>query len=194
MIQTTIAIRRSSGLWGGVSSETVKRYREELEELKERLDAFSFIYEHNLFGGEVLKALRDEIEGEIKYCLFYEEFKLRLSEPTFSEWVFTMKPKGEQWTKTNGRIKAIIELDRTGIMVKVTLRYENDSRNLIFYEENRYTKSPYWHLKSDASIMAKVQELRKEANAFLNEHLNPLYSQYEAKLLRELLHLEGNNG
>jgi hypothetical protein len=202
MIQTEIAIRRGIGLWGGVSPETVKRYREELEALKKQLSDFSFLYERTLFGGELRKALIDEIDEELKYCLFYDEFNHR-SEPNFGQWVFRkqedinadkqdwQKVPGDQWTKTNGRVKAIIQFDRRGLMVKISLSYENDSTNLKFYERHYHYKEGIQeaHLKSEASIEARVQQFKDEADAYLNEHLYPLYSQHEAELLKQLLHL-----
>lgn len=205
MINTVITIRRGSGLWGGVSPETVKRYREELEELKKKISDFSFLYERNLFGSSDLKrALDTEIDQEIKYCLFYDEYLKRQTEPNFNEWVLRkqeeinlnkenwQKVPGDQWTKTNGRIKAIIQFDKTGIMTKIALDFKNDSDSLKFYEgESSYRKSvvPIAHLKSEASIEARVQDFKNEADTFLNEHLNPLYSQYEAELLKQLIHL-----
>lgn len=204
MITTEITIRRSSGLWGGTSPETVKRYREELEKLKKELDGFGFIYEHNLLGSEeLMKSLKGEIDQEIEYCLFYDEYRNReASDSNLGKWVFMkqedikpeydwLKVPGEQWTKTNGRIKAIVQLDRTGIMVKITLEYKNDSEHLKFYERPYALKLPTAHVKSEDSINAKVQELKNEADTFLEDNLNPLYSQYEIDLLKQLLHLTG---
>jgi hypothetical protein len=204
MIDTQISIRRGSGLWGGVSPESVKRYQEELEELKKKLSDFDFLYERNLFGGGLKKALAAEIEQEVKYCLFYEEFGKRQNEPDFGKWVFKTKEEvnaareywravsGDQWTKTNGRVKAIIQFDKSGIMVKIILSYENDSTNLKFYEKPYNDKDglAVVHLKSEASIQTKLQYFQSEADAFLADHLYPLYSQNEAQLLRQLLHIE----
>jgi len=211
MITTEITIRRGSGLWGGVSPDTVKRYREELEKLKKELNDFDFIYGHNLLGSEeLMKSLKGEIDEEIKYCLFYDEYRNReASDSNLGKWVFMkqedikpeydwLKVPGEQWTKTNGRIKAIIQFDRTSIMVKITLEYKNDSEHLKFYEASYRSikhgewtrKPPTAHLKSEDSINAKVQELKNEADTFLEDNLNPLYSQYEIDLLKQLLHLK----
>ena len=200
MIDIEISIRRGSGLWGGVSPETVQRHQKELEELKEKLKSFSFLHHHNLFGSkELMEKVSGVIEQEIKYCLFYDEHRNRqANEPNLGEWVFTkqedIKPKysfipisGEQWTKTNGRVKAIIQFDRTGLMVKITLQYENDSPNLSFCEQSRYNKPKPFHLKSEDSINTKIQELKNEADAFLKEHQYPLYSTYEIDLLKQLL-------
>lgn len=204
MITTGIAIRRGSGLWGGISPEAVKRYREELEKLKKELQDFNFIYGHNLLGSEeLMKSLQREIDQEIKYCLFYDEYRNReASDSNLGKWVFTkqedIKPKydwqevpGEQWTKANGRIMAIIQFDRTGIMVKITLGYKNDSECLKFYEASYGSvKLPTAHVKSEDSLNAKVQEFQNKADAFLVDNLNPRYSQYEVDLLKQLLHLK----
>jgi len=204
MITTEITIRRSSGLWGGISPDTVQRYQQELEKLKKELQDFGFIYEHSLLGSEeLMKSLRAEIDQEIKYCLFYDEYRnRRASDSNLGEWVFTKQEDippeyhwkevpGEQWTKANGRIKAIIQLDRTGIMVKITLEYKNDSECLKFYEDSYYRTKPLSaHVKNEDSLNAKVQEFQNKADAFLADNLNPLYSQYEADLLEQLLHLK----
>lgn len=200
MLSTAISIRRSSGLWGGVLPETVERYRKELEELKKRLEDASLLYEHNLFGSEPLMTeVQAVIAKEIKYCLFYEEYRSRrTSEPNFGEWVFTkqedIKPKhdwlkvpSEQWTKTNGRVKAIIQFDRSGIMVKLTLEYQNDSDSLTFFIKGYQHVLPSVHVKSAASIEAKVQEFKSQADAFLEEHMYPLYDTTDFDLLKQLL-------
>ena len=201
MLQTIVSIRRSSGLWGELSPESVEQYRKELENRKKELSDFSFLYRQILFGGEELtKAVQSQIEEEIKYCLFYEEFRQRQNEPTFGEWIFTkqddiklqyewQKIPGEQWTKRNGRVKATIQFDRTGMMVKLSLSYANDSDNLKFYEKPYSHKPEEAHLKSEASIEARVQQFKEQADAFLNDHLYPVYSQSEVNLLYQLLHI-----
>lgn len=207
-LQTEISIRWGSGLWGGVSPESVKRYLGELEELKKQLTDFSFLYERTLFGGELRKALCTSIDEEIEYCLFYEEFGKRQNEPDFGKWVLRKQEEinahseywrqapGDQWTKTNGRVKAIIQFDRGGLMAKITLDYQNDSSHLKFFEHGYNTTIPTAtaHLKSEASIEARVEQFKSEADAFLNTHLYPLYSQNEADLLKGLLHLGGLGG
>lgn len=199
MISPEITIRRSSGLWGGVSPQTVETYRIELEDIKKQLGDFSFQYEHTLLGSkDMMAGIQAAITEEISYCLFYYEYQEKKSEIDFEEWVFTKQedikakdtwnpPPGEQWTKTNGRVKAIIQFDRTGKMVKLTLHYENDSSNLRFVDPSRYNNPKVFHVKSEASIKNKIQELKEEADAFFNDHLYPLYSQYDIDLLKQLL-------
>ena len=143
MLTTQIVIRRGSVLWGGVSPDAVQRYRQELEELKKELDSFSFVYDLNLLGSKTLmEGLQAVITEEITYCQFYDEYRIReASDSSLGQWVFTKQEDteplyhwqevpGDQWTKTNGRVKAIIQLDRTGTMVKITLEYKNDSEYL----------------------------------------------------------------
>jgi len=148
-----------------------------------------------------MRSLLAEIDQELEYCLFYDEYQNRkASTPNLGEWVFTkqedIEPEyswrevpGEQWTKTNGRIKATIQLDRTSLMVKITLEYKNDSNHLKFYEAPYREKPSVTHLKSENSISDKIQELKNEADAFLMANLSPHYSQYD--LLNQLLCLNG---
>ncbi len=191
MILVEFNIRRYSGLWGGVTPETVKRYREELEQMNSEIREFRHV--RALFvSDELTRELREAIDEEIKYCLFYDEHRNRQSEPNFDQWVFRKqedipdlfgweKAPGEQWTKTNGRIKAIIQFDRTSKMVKITLDYENDSQHIGFYEVPYKRQVPIFRLKSEESIKAAVEEFKQDADCFLEKRLLPggSYSDFD---------------
>lgn len=198
MINTEINIRRSGGLWGGVSPENVKRYQEELETLKKEIHDFR--YERYLFVSPDLRGQLDStIEQELDYCAFYDEYQRRLrDEPGFGEWVFRKQedipklygwkdPPGEQWTKTNGRVKAIIQFDRTGKMVRITLKYENDSTAIHFYAKPYKFHVPMFHVKSEKSIDEAVQEFKRDADTFLAQRLLPPGATSDLDYLKQLL-------
>ena len=127
---------------------------------------------------------------EISYCNFYRECTERQKEPNFNQWTFLkkeeikplygwQKPQGEQWTKTNGRVRATIQYDRSGIMVKLTLSYKNDSPTLEFIEN---VKDVVAHASKESSINAKVVDLKKTAEAFMGVHLLPRYERIMLEL------------
>lgn len=200
MITPELNIRRYSELWGGVTPETVKRYREELEQMQK--DIQDYTHERILFvSPKLVSSLSSAIGEEIKYCLFYDEYLERLSDSKLGQWVFRKqedipdlygwkKAPGEQWVKTNGRIKAVIQFDRTGIMVKITLEYDNDSKNLKFYERSYRQHVPTFRLKNENSIEEAVRELKRDADRFLEDRLFPLGSNTDFNTLKELLHIK----
>jgi hypothetical protein len=195
MVSVKLEIRRSNDLWGGVTPETVKRYLGELEAEKEKL---SKLFLDSMFlNREMMEKLNSLIDQEISYCHFYEEYRKRSSEPNFNTWVFTkqadIKQKydwipvlGDQWTKTNGRMKATIQYANTGSMTKLTLSYRNNCESLNFYDDNRKDGHSV-HLKSEASIQANVNEMKILGDSFLAEHLYPVYTRNDEKVLSELL-------
>ena len=127
------------------------------------------------------------VDNELKHCSFYFEYQKRCeSEPTLSQWIFKdkedIKPRwewvvvpGEQWVKTNGKIRAIIQFDRSGKRVKISLIFENDSSTLSFVDRYEGDKFKPVHLKNETSIANKVAEFKVEADAYLSDHEYPLY-------------------
>jgi len=186
MLDFMLNVRRRS--WQGVSTETVKNYLDELNKFKDELNDIHFTYRHSLFGSdELVKEIQNLIEEELNLCSFYFEYQKRyVSEPNFNQWVFKekedIKPRfnwvevqGEQWVKTNGKIMAIIQFDRSGKRVKISLSFENDSSTLSF--EDRYVENKIKpvHLKNEASIANKVAEFKMKADAYLSNHEYPQY-------------------
>jgi hypothetical protein len=201
MVSVKLEIRRSNDLWGGVTPETVKRYLGELEAEKEKLR--EILLDMWILNKGMMDALNIAIDKEISLCHFYEEFLKRSTEPNFNTWVFTKQADaltasdlawnenpGDKWTKTNGRVKATIQFDNTGLMTKLTLSYENNSQCLSFYETGRGHEQTA-HLKSETSIQAKVNEMKLIADTFLADHLYPLYTRNDEKVLSQLLFIEG---
>ncbi len=186
MIDLMLNVRRR--FWHGVSTESVQNYLEELTKFKDELDTMNFTYRHSLFGSDkLIEDIQELVDKEIKFCSFYDEYQKRSeSEHSFNQWIFNnkedIKPRrawdevhGEQWIKTNGKIKAIIQFDRTGKRVKISLNFENDSSTLSFMD--RYVKHKFKpvHLKNETSIANKVAEFKMKADAYLSDHEYPQY-------------------
>ena len=199
MITVELNIRRYSGLWGGVTSETVKRYKEELEQMQK--DIQDYTHERILFvSPEITNGLKSAISQEIKYCLFYDEYLQRQSETKLGQWAFRKqedipdlsgwkKAPGEQWVKTNGRIRAVIQFDRTSVMVKISLEYENDSASLNFYERAYHHQVPTVRLRNENSIKEAVRQFKRDADRFLEDLMFPAGASTEFNTLQELLHI-----
>jgi len=202
MLNTEISIRRTFALWQEFSAKSVEIYLKELNEMKEKLKAIGWDYQRSLFGSkDLLEKLENSLGTEISYCNFFKEYLTRRLEANFDLWVFTKKediktlyewkkPQGDQWTKTNGRVKATIQLDRSGAMVKISLEFENDSLQLQFLEHKECQPC---HVKTESSIAEKVQAFKTYADAFMKEHEMPRYCSERAEydILQKLLCVEG---
>ncbi len=186
MLDLRINIRRR--FWHGISTEEVQNYLEELTKFQEKLDTMDFMYRHNLFGSDkLIKEIQELVDKELKLCSFYQEYQKRYeAEPNFNQWILKEKedipPRGgwreahgEQWVKTNGKLKAIIQFDRSGKRVKISLSFENDSIALSFMGRYEETKIKPVHLKNEASIAKKVAEFKMKADAYLSDHEYPQY-------------------
>ena len=207
MIDLMLNVRRR--FWDGVSTETIQNYLENLTKFKDALNTIRFTYSHNLFGSDkLLKEIQELVDKELKFCSFYFEYQKRCeSEPNFNQWIFKneedIKPQwgwkeaqGEQWVKTNGKIKAIIQFDRSGIRVKMSLSFENDSSSLNFmgrYVENKIRPV---HLKNETSIANKVVEFKMKADACLSDHEYPEYCAEKTSIdtLNKLLWINDSVG
>jgi len=184
-----------------VNQKTVSDYLKELEETTNHIKENSFENKRLLFVSmkmekEILEALRAEID----FCKFYLELNEKKSaEASFGKWVFTkkenvktnyewVKAKGDQWTKTNGKVKVTIEIDRSGLMTKIILTAKNDSQILKFIDSasNPLEKS---HLKNLKAINQKIEVFKTQADSFLNEHQFPKYNPTNCRynILRKLL-------
>ncbi len=190
MIDLEIKIRRAWPLWKddfGVSD--VENYLKELRETEENIRVNSFNYEHVLFGNDkIIESVRKLISQETKYCEFFIDHQKRILEPDYNKWVFLkkedikplsdwMKPQGEQWIKTNGRVKATIQFDRSGSLVKIKASFENDNEylNFIDYETNARVEKTA-HLKNEENINKKVEEYKTYADRMMGEYIYPRYT------------------
>lgn len=172
-------------------SEDVKRYLTALEEAKELLKNSAWNVNYLLLNdSSMLKNVMEEIEREIKYCKFYLDLQERESNESLNQWVFNKKediekpdyyqePTGEQWVKSNGRIKAIIQFDRTKKMVGLEVKFKNDNQILQFYDGYYDNKdlSRKSHLKSPESIIIRVEEYKAYADEVMKKRLFPRWNQ-----------------
>lgn len=181
-------------LYGDNYPQAVERYRKELEDEQTKLAAWTFPYQEGL-----IQKIQEAVAAEIKLCDFYTEFNKRRNEGQLKEyhWQFIEQKDtneyragqwqnavGDWWVRTNGRVQATILIDRTGTMVKISLNVENDSKALTFCDVRYF---PSAHVKSEASIVAKIDEFKEIADRFLNEHIYPKYTRGDAIVLDELL-------
>lgn len=163
-------------------SDYEKALQEKLQALKD-----TWLIRAALINEELIKNMKSALENEIKYCQFHSEYLDRVAnESGFNEWGFTEnvessywdKKIGDEWTRTNGRIKAIIRIippETEGKMTRIELRYQNDSSVLTFID--RYAKENRPHnLKNPESIKQRINELKDEAVEYFGLHLYPQWT------------------
>ena len=208
MIETFIQMRRSNYFWKGISKETIGHYIKGLKRTLKEFDYSNKLTFRRLLNtnDKIAEEVKDLIEQEIKYCEFYFELSKRSKEKNFNEWYFIKKENREMrydwitavdcWTKTNGKIRATIDIDRvTGKRVKVSLKIENDSEALEFVGTNKdSTEKGYTHLASEDSIKKQIEEYKKETEAYFKEYDYPSYcrEKKEMEALNKMLRIDEN--
>ena len=204
-INFDIYIRRETMFWDDFSSSYVQEYAIKLQEAREELNKIRWVYESKLWGNRsLIDKMINEIDTELKYCQFYEEYAEReKTDPMLNTWVFIkkedvkpvrewMKPQGDRWIKTNGRIKATIEIDRSGVMTKLTLRYENDSASIEFMDRYRSNKSEnIAHLRNEESIKQRISDFKEQVNQEIKQRMFPIYytEKRNYDVFKKLLHI-----
>lgn len=155
---------------------------------------------HLFLSEDLFKKIETVLSEEISYYKFYLEFQAKQKEPNFNKWVFTPKERvvkeyshqetHDQWTKTNGRIRAIVEIDKSGKMTKISVRFRNDSEALKFID-NYYgqPKIKPAHAKNIQSITQNIEKYKQISDEFLQEHLFPPYNAEKRSfdILKKLL-------
>ncbi len=201
-------MHRNMGFWRGVTPERVGGYLKDLLELEKELDEYRI-----RTPLEPNKDLKEDIKravvDEIKYCRFYFEYRKRTKEADFSTWIFQAREEinkeetddwkkvGEnisRWRKSTGKMKAIIEIDTSEIRTKISLKLDNDSKCLTFYE-GRYGQPRdicYKHLSKKQKIEEYIECLKNEVDVLhIPEHAFPncLAERKNFMCLKELLHI-----
>ena len=145
--------------------------------------------------GEYICALDDEI----KLCKFYYEYNKKAKDEQFNTWKYeeSFKPHDYVvarpcWVRTNGKLRAIINLVSGISTTDVKLTIENDSKCLEFMEKAVEVVSSR-HLKNKESINAEIERLKKMAELKFKEHEFPRYKLEVKRFenLKKLLHIEG---
>lgn len=154
-----------------------KTVKDALEELEIFRQCYSF---REITNDELYKKMLDTLTWELKYCQFHREILNRMKdEPNFNLWVFTKKedikplydwrpPEGDEWTRTNGRVKATIRIMRREKSTSIQVTYRNDSKVLTFVDQYNEGDSKPRSLKNEDSINHYIEELKKEADERLS--------------------------
>lgn len=210
MITIEKRIDRTRVLWQGVNKERVGDYIKMLSRMKKDLNSWSSYETQKVLNvsGDLLKKIERAIDEEIALCKFYFEFlKRQAKEKNFNEWVHLTKEqrkeageydwqiKGDCWTKTNGKVRARITIDReSGVMAGVELGFENDSGNLTFFDGSH--GSPHamglrTHRKTEKGITEQIEVYKQRAEEALSEIQYPHYCSEKNMMdcLKELLHV-----
>lgn len=194
--------RESYDFQNGVNPETIKQRLQALTEYYEWLhkEGGWTARRHLFLSEELVGAIEKQLQQEISYCKFYLEIQEKMPKPNFNKWIFAkkgepgyeddwQKPNCEQWVKTNGRIKAIVEIDRSGKMTEIRVQFKNDSGTLTFIDYYSHPKIKPSHVKSPESITERIKEYKQYADKFLKEHMFEQYNE-EARsfnLLKKIL-------
>ena len=200
-IRYDTAIRRDS-FWKGITKESVGRWIASLLHEKKQLE--------DLWRGSQLESLginekrRDtlisEIDEELKLARFYMGHFKRMKEPNFNEWVFKRASEPQMpyndgniaapsWIRTNGKIKAFIEVKDNVSSVRISLAVKNDNQYLHFCEKPG--EISYANLRKKESVDTKVVELKAVAEQLFRKYEYPQYCDElrRKKTLDVLLHL-----
>ena len=203
MISFNVVISR---VWLDPTDGDYSRYETELHEKLKALKDTWLIREATI-NEELLKEMQAALETEIKYCQFRTEYLNAIAnESGFNDWVFTEnvesgyweKTTGDEWVRTNGRIKATIRIippKTEGKMTRIELKYRNDSNVLTFIDHSEETR-PTHNLKNPESIKERIKELKKEADEYLDSHLYPRWHVEERNLkgLNKILCIQKRRG
>jgi len=210
MIEVESIVDRHGFLLEGVNKERVGNYIKELSGLKKHLTSYDAykIYQTLKIGDEQKKGIVRRIDGEIELCRFYFEYLRRQKNGELDKWVYLTKEQrkeseknnwrinGDCWTKTNGKIRAKITIDReSGVMAKIELSYKNDSKNLQFdnskYQDGKLGRSK--HRKTEKGINEQIEAYKQKADEMFNKLQYPVYCHEKRTMdiLNELLHIGG---
>jgi len=201
-MELEMSIRRYAHFWRGVTPESVGAYLKTLRQQRKQFDDAEFSLPQPFrLHDSARRDVIDAFDREIRLGEFYFELRGKRKEAGFDTWVFTPRedrkepygwrtPKGDAWTRSNGRIKAEIELDWTRTMTRVSLRLENDSDQLVLYSREGGAEVSHRHLRNEKSIQAEVERLKNHAEEVMRKHLLPEREARERELLRDVLLLQ----
>lgn len=195
-------ILRSNFYWNDIDEDLVKRNIETLQKWKKQVDDARMIF--SCLSSRFTAERKEALDQEIKLCKFYLEYLERKQEPGFGVWQFYLnkdrddvhewqkEKAGDCYTKTNGKIRATVNLYDNGKTTKVSLEISNDSSILDFFYHPSYCEIEYKHLKNKDSIKEYIEELKEKAEQIFQEYQFPRWddtvNNYRA--LCQLVHAE----
>lgn len=184
-----------------IGEELVKKYLKEIRVFQKEIKAVEYGVKEAFFvGEEVQKQVRRALEREAELCEFYLAFLKRERKGELNKWVFKENHKINDWARptdryeyTTGKVKSVIEIDKSSVMTKITLYYKNDS-GIAYLNFSRYeheTKIESKHLKSEKSIKSYIEELKQISEETLKGFQEERWSEEKRNMdfLKKLLHI-----
>lgn len=168
-----------------VNTEMVAKYKQQLLTFQEWLgdNYFDDVF---FVSKERLEYLKRICTDELEICDFYLTYSSVARQSTFDKWV-TIEEKerdsenregtqreGKAIIKTNGKIKAVIEIKDNTTTTKITLSIQNDNKFLQFWKDRTECISER-NLRNEKSINEEIEHLKEVADKQMQEH--PYYSQ-----------------
>ena len=196
MVDLIVSIKRPPFTFqNGFDLKNVQRWKDELTKFLSSFTSDGRNYKYYLFYSEKLyEQILHGVQQELKLCDFYIDYQQRRTEPNFGTWVLLRKGtinkydrirEYDQWTKTNGRIRATITVDDDGKMTKLTLSFENDNKHLEFFSHyDDDTKPQSVHAKNELTIQAKRKELMETAEKLMAEKRLPKAWEFDRSSVR----------
>lgn len=197
-------IKRTDFFWKGINPESVGRYIHQLKTEKKSVEcAFDVIDSPFNLNRDFLKGIIRAFDNEIELAEFYLELYKAKKNKNFDRWVFITEEErnkgvedswreksGDCWQRSNGRVKAVIEIKKNEVSIKVSLSIENDSK-MTFIEKTKDVDSS--NLRNEDSIKNKIEEYKIVGERILNQTVYPTYCyekrQFDA--LKNLLQIGG---
>jgi len=207
MIDIGKHIRRVSAyFWQGVTEENVLRYQADLGNAIEELDAVTWNQKQllSIKNNDIKEGVLGILKDELDLCHFYFEYNQRQEEENFDRWFFVkqedrktvlnepdwVRVEGDCWIRYNGKTRAIITIDESGTMTKISLCLDNDAVALRFLDHSIDIASS--HLKNRESIKQRIAKYKALAEEKMEEYKYPRYCSElnEFAVLKGLLHVE----
>ena len=183
-----------------VNIEKVVNYKKQILYFQQWLNDY-YLDEVFFVKKERLDSLKRFCNDEIKICDFYLSYPKIQRSPDFNVWIVTeeknrlkqdrlyregYQKEGKAITKTNGKIKAIIEVKENQLSTRITLFIINDNKYLRFCDKQKYSEK---NLRSKESIEKEIERLKQQADTIFWSLVYPKYSNEirEMDIYKELV-------
>lgn len=187
MICITPIVDRHQYFWKGISVETVKMYKDDLEKKRDSIKESGWRIQE--ISNSYISTVVNTIEKEIKYCEFYLDHFEKMKEPDFDKWIFTKEndrtdvsdwqkaQRGDCWARSNGKIHVTIDVKDTLKTTRISLHITNDNSILDFTSDTYDNELEYRNLRNEESIKSYITYLEKKSERLLEEHCFPYYNR-----------------